>query len=395
MADLRPHAPSILTYQPFKLLWSTLYITFSLTRLPLLFLYYLPRFNRQNSTYTLAQAIRIRIIRSFLYNAALVRMRVPESLKPGKEKERFVVIKPTSTTSYTGVAACDPETIPQPLGATWYPSPPAPTTSPSAGSGPEDVKAVILHFHGGAYAIGDGRTEDCGYAAKTSIAQTRATHMLAPQYRLASNGTRFPGQLQDAISAYAYLLNDLGIPASNIIVAGDSAGGNLALSLLRYLADEGAAAGLPTPAAALLWSPWPSPVSILKDPSSFYRNPNAGKDIITNNFGLWGASVMLPKPEVARKSGEASLEHPAIDFLGNKGFRSDCPMFVSAGECELLCSDVIRMYEGLREVNGGKVVLDVMKGCPHDCILIGDKLGFDEEAQEGARRAGRWLEEVM
>jgi len=108
--------------------------------------------------------------------------------------------------------------------------------------------------------IGDGRQDDCGFAAKTLLQHTSATHVLCPQYRLASNpGGRFPSQLQDAITSFLYLIEELKVPANQITISGDSAGGNLCLALLRYIADNLKAA-VPSPGCAFLWSPWVDPV---------------------------------------------------------------------------------------------------------------------------------------
>jgi acetyl esterase/lipase len=108
----------------------------------------------------------------------------------------------------------------------------------------------------GAYVIGDGRQDDCGFAAKTLLQHTSATHVLCPQYRLASNpGGRFPSQLQNAITSLLYLIDEIKVPNSQITISGDSAGGNLCLALLRYIADN-PKAEVPSPGCAFLWSPW-------------------------------------------------------------------------------------------------------------------------------------------
>jgi acetyl esterase/lipase len=73
----------------------------------------------------------------------------------------------------------------------------------------------------------------------------------AVAYRLAPE-TRFPGPLHDAVSTYFRMLEDLHIPPTNILFAGDSAGGGLCLALLMYLRDN----GYPLPAGAILMSPW-------------------------------------------------------------------------------------------------------------------------------------------
>jgi acetyl esterase/lipase len=82
--------------------------------------------------------------------------------------------------------------------------------------------------------IGDGRQDDCGFAAKTLLQQTSAAYVFCPQYRLASNpGGRFPAQLQDAVTSLLYLTDEMQVPARKITISGDSAGGNICLALLR------------------------------------------------------------------------------------------------------------------------------------------------------------------
>ena len=74
---------------------------------------------------------------------------------------------------------------------------------------------------------------------------------LAIDYRLAPE-TKFPGPLHDVVSTYLRLVEDLQIPAANIVLAGDSAGGGLTTALLLYLRDN----GYPLPSGAILMSPW-------------------------------------------------------------------------------------------------------------------------------------------
>ena len=74
---------------------------------------------------------------------------------------------------------------------------------------------------------------------------------IAINYRLAPE-TKFPGPLHDVVSTFFHLVDDLQILPSNIIVAGDSAGGALCLALMMYFRDN----GYPLPGAAILLSPW-------------------------------------------------------------------------------------------------------------------------------------------
>ena len=98
--------------------------------------------------------------------------------------------------------------------------------------------------------------------------------MVSITHRLSANtGGQFPAALQDALTSYAYLIFNLAILPSNIILSGDSAGGHMALQPLRYISDHGAEFGLPPPQCAWLRSPWCDAGPPLLDPTVVYKVP--------------------------------------------------------------------------------------------------------------------------
>lgn len=106
---------------------------------------------------------------------------------------------------------------------------------------------VILYLHGGGYAIGSTRTH-LELAAR--IARAAKSQMLMVDYRLAPEHP-YPAGLNDALKAYQYLLSER-ISPDKIVIAGDSAGGGLAIALLQTLRNK----QMPMPAAAVCLSPW-------------------------------------------------------------------------------------------------------------------------------------------
>lgn len=104
---------------------------------------------------------------------------------------------------------------------------------------------VVLHCHGGGYQVGSIRSH-LGIASR--LAAAARARVLAFDYRLAPEH-RFPSAAEDAFAAYRWLLDRHGAPAS---VAGDSAGGALALAAAIQARD----AGLPPPDCIVLMSPW-------------------------------------------------------------------------------------------------------------------------------------------
>ncbi len=124
--------------------------------------------------------------------------------------------------------------------------------APGLGSGirtPADAPPdkAILYFHGGGFRIGSVSSHRELIA---QIAVASGCRVLAINYRLAPEH-RFPAALDDALAAYGWMLEQ-GLQPTNVAFAGDSAGGNLALSAKLSLRDR----GLPLPVAGLLMSPW-------------------------------------------------------------------------------------------------------------------------------------------
>jgi acetyl esterase/lipase len=169
----------------------------------------------------------------------LVKFTMPLSLEPDAEKERFVRMNPQDCI-YNGVLRSSAVQLAI-VGGTWYPK----LFQPG-----DEQKTVIFHFHGGSFLWGNGRQADCAFLAATILKRIPATALFV-QYRLASDpACTFPAAVQDAVTAYKHLL-DMNIPASKIVVSGDSAGGNIAIALLQYLSTADGDS-LPSPSAALL-----------------------------------------------------------------------------------------------------------------------------------------------
>ncbi|EGO53981.1 hypothetical protein NEUTE1DRAFT_148450 [Neurospora tetrasperma FGSC 2508] len=105
---------------------------------------------------------------------------------------------------------------------------------------------VMFYIHGGAYFFGS--VNEHRFMIQRHARKLRA-RAFAPEYRLAPQFP-FPCGLQDCLAAYLYLLTQQ--EPKTIILAGDSAGGGMVLSLLVILRDQ----GIPLPAGAVLISPW-------------------------------------------------------------------------------------------------------------------------------------------
>lgn len=213
-----------------------------------------------------------RLVYPFLDAQSRVGITETLTLEPGSEGERFQTLPVPSPDLFKG-PLLSTTTKPAQVGGTWFPKAPG-----------NDVasKKVVLYFHGGAFVQGDGRTAGYGSIAKKFLDTGTADAVFSLQYRLSGLGglNPFPAALQDALSSYVFLLDTLQIPPAQIILGGDSAGANLAVSLLRYLHEFGSVIHKPNPKCAILLSPWVEP--FYYDPR---ENPHRGTDFIPGSFG--------------------------------------------------------------------------------------------------------------
>ncbi|KAI0274800.1 Alpha/Beta hydrolase protein [Gloeopeniophorella convolvens] len=212
----------------------------------------------------------------------------------------------------------------QRLQAEWKASQPKPHGDhPSAAPRKHHNERIILYLHGGAYYLFSPATHRAITVPLSKFADAR---VFAVAYRLAPE-TRFPGPLHDAVSTYFRLLDDLHIPPSNILFAGDSAGGALCLALLMYLRDN----NYPLPAGAILMSPW---VDLTRSCDSW--DSNAPYDIVpipSNGDHLDPVACYLG-PHMERY-----LTHPyASPLFGD--FKGLPPMLIQAGDSEVLRDEI-------------------------------------------------------
>ncbi|PCH34152.1 hypothetical protein WOLCODRAFT_113251 [Wolfiporia cocos MD-104 SS10] len=188
---------------------------------------------------------------------------------------------------------------------------------------PARKERVVLYLHGGAYYVSSAASHRL---ITIPLAKNLDARLFALDYRLAPE-TRFPGPLHDAVTAYFRLTDELNIPPENIIVAGDSAGGGLALALVMYLRDN----GYPLPSAAILMSPW---VDLTMSCDSW--DSNAQYDIVPRPIP---GDHLNPIACYLGEHMEKYLTHPyASPLFGD--FTGLPPLLIQAGECEVLRDEI-------------------------------------------------------
>lgn len=186
----------------------------------------------------------------------------------------------------------------------------------------------VLYLHGGGYVFGDVATHR---QVVDGIALIANATVWMPTYRLAPEHP-FPAALDDAFSAYQALLSK-GVSADNIIIAGDSAGGGLALALALRLRDE----GQPLPRGLVLFSPWVD-LTVTRTSHVFH----AKRDPMLLPAGLQSCAEAY--------CGSTPHDHPYCSPLF-ADFSGLPPVCVQVGSDEILYDDAIELHQSLLRAN--------------------------------------------
>jgi acetyl esterase/lipase len=364
----------MLSYQPFKLLFQLAYVGSVVIRLPKWIIVAAVQRLRPHPKWTAKQTLMSYMTYALVDMQSRVGISDRISLKPGKEGSRFQVIKFSEEDVYQGPLASNIK--PATVGGTWFPAAPGAEAA---------SKIVILYFHGGAYVIGDGREAQCRFLGKAILQNAKVDALFSLQYRLSgySGLNPFPAALQDALTGYLFLLRELKIPSHQIILAGDSAGGNLAIALLRYLQEFGSKLDISLPRCAALISPWVAPL----DYDAVCKHPNHISDFLPAVFLQWGANVYA-----AGHSDPASNAY--ITPLGHP-FSTSVPIFISSGSAEIFYDDNVRWAEEMRKVDGNVVRMNTEDAACHDTLLVAEILGFEKSAEEVASAMGTFINETL
>lgn len=223
---------------------------------------------------------------------------------------------------------------------------------------------AILYLHGGGYCMGSCNTHR-GMAAKLS--RGAFARVLLIEYRLAPEHP-FPAALEDAVSAYRWLIST-GFAPGRIAVAGDSAGGGLAVATLVRLRDEGD----PLPAAAVLMSPW---VDL----------EGTGESVKTRaEIDPWLRAEEL-RPLATLYIRDLDPRHPLVSPV-YADLRGLPPMLVHVGEDEILLDDSVRLAERARAA-GIEVTFKIWEGMWHVFQAFAEKV---PEARRAVEEIGEFL----
>jgi acetyl esterase/lipase len=139
---------------------------------------------------------------------------------------------------------------------------------------------VILYFHGGGFVMMSPKTHRL---LTLEIAKITKMRVLSVDYRLAPEHPH-PAALEDCVKTYKWLLSQ-GFKAKNIVIAGDSAGGNLTLTTLIKLRDI----GIELPAGGVALSP---ATDLTNSSETFYKNAETDPILADRGVFWWTTSFL-------------------------------------------------------------------------------------------------------
>src|SRR5581483_1426714 len=201
---------------------------------------------------------------------------------------------------------------------------------------------IVLYVHGGAW-VGGSAASTLGLPARISAALER--RVISVDYTLAP-AARWPQITDQVVAAYAALIAS-GVVPQQIVLLGDSAGGNLIATSTLKLRDQGE----PMPAALVMLSPG---TDLTQSSDTFttlrYADPALGPEDLLAAISLYADAKDWTNPYVSPVYG---------DFA--KGFP---PSLIQVGTKEMLLSDSVRLYQAIKQA-GVDAELDVYEGMPH------------------------------
>ncbi|KPV72921.1 uncharacterized protein RHOBADRAFT_55585 [Rhodotorula graminis WP1] len=243
---------------------------------------------------------------------------------------------------------------------------------------------VILSLHGGAHVRMSPSTHRAVHVALSDATRCR---IFSLDYRL-SPEVRYPASLLDAVNAYLYLTDELEIPASNILVEGDSAGGNLCIALMMYLRDT----KLPQVGGAILLSPW---VDLSTSFKSWDENKGNDYLVIDNHADpLHPPRLYLSSslPELEQSHHVDQLSAPYVSpALGPLDSLSNLPpLLVQSGGLECLRDEITVFVRRAR-----KAGTDVTHQAWTDGIHVFHALQATLSGASAMREVTSWVERLF
>jgi len=228
-----------------------------------------------------------------------------------------------------------------------------------------DLSKVIIYTHGGGFAVGSSASHRklVGHLAKhLGVSAFVVDYRRSPEHV-------FPAQIQDVTAVYKELLQ-CGFVAKNMLTAGDSAGGNLAISTVLNLRNE----GIELPGAVITLSPW-------------LDMEHKGETLISNDDTDVLITVDLLKSMSQMFLGEhGDAENPLANPL-KANYQVFPRLYINAGSVESLVDNATRLAD-IAKKEGVDVTLSVVDNMQHVFPFLA---GRASEADQELAKIAQWF----
>lgn len=266
-----------------------------------------------------------------------------------------------------------------------------------AGAPAAPSERVLLSLHGGGYISMSASPKDVIAPIARGILRhsPTITRCFAPEYRLSRTApyepaNPFPAALLDALAGYLYLVHVVGFAPEQIVLVGDSAGGNLAHALTRYLVDNMGMPGLPVPPASLLLlSPW-------VDLTGSHLDATLAAGLCDNDYiGKPGGIV----GEYAMRAFLGPISHDGAGLAyispGSVNADAEIPAFemfprtlVVAGGAEAMLFSIQELAKRMKAAMGERCEYYEAEDAIHDFLIF---TNWEPERTQTLAEIARWL----
>ncbi|THH33314.1 hypothetical protein EUX98_g877 [Antrodiella citrinella] len=407
--DLEVYA---LRQQPFRAIYIVVELLITVfIRLPYWLILYIPRHRRPRVSWPYSRCIAVEILRTLMFVGPIAARAGPISTKPDHRSipdipgVKALWIDPTPDLLFGDVNEwADAGNIPYVrLPGYWYDRHGDDTP---IGTAPHKGEKVLYMIKGGAFV---GLSAHPDYTFGPMFRRLVGSHPLirrgfSVEYRLTTGPPLehehpFPTALMDVLAGYAYLTDHVGFAPEDIVVEGDSSGGNLAIALVRYLIENGTEKNhLPgVPGGLILVSPWVD----LGDSHDDHPECSQRMCLSSDYLPGYGSPMMVwarkhycsvvGYPEATNSNryiSPASIDHD-MEHVSFKGFPRTLIVY---GDAEVLHDQVVTLRDRMVDDLGGEWVRHhVVKDGIHAILVMP---WFNFECKAAFEAIDVWLKET-
>ncbi|KAI0731328.1 alpha/beta-hydrolase [Earliella scabrosa] len=263
-------------------------------------------------------------------------------------------------------------------------------------AGPDEK--VIYSCHGGGFVLGSAHPSfSSGYICREMLKYARGYERIFQiEYRLAwttplPEQGAFPAALVDAVAGYKYLVKELGFKPENVLIMGESAGGNLAFSLTRYISQMNLP-GLPRPRGQLILSPTADWGFTNVGPGSAFERYK-DNDMVHSFLAGFASRALVGRLPIEAAWQNSWISPGSLRLPNPSGLLKDLPpTCLIVGGVEMTVDPMRTLRDRIRADNGEHML--VYKELTWGTHVPMTHFWHEPEKSEGYTFAAKWIESL-